>query len=223
MESEAAPLRERLGMRGSATDLHHAFSAQLVADGSLAIATNGRDRRFEVEAIASQPAVITTLLAAERHQPDLIISAGTAGGFEARGAAIGDVYVSTAPVVFHDRRIDIPVWAGYGEGSYPVMDVAEHLGPIGAKPGVVTTGNSLDAPAVDMATMESSGATAKDMEAAAVGWVAEQLKCDFLAVKAITDFVDHPEPTGDQFQRNLATATRQLAEVTAKLLERLGR
>lgn len=35
-------------------------------------------------------------------------SAGTAGGFRSRGAAIADVFVSTG-MVNHDRRIPIPV------------------------------------------------------------------------------------------------------------------
>ena len=35
-------------------------------------------------------------------------SVGTAGGFQARGGAIGDVYVGVS-VMNHDRRIQIPV------------------------------------------------------------------------------------------------------------------
>lgn len=38
------------------------------------------------------------------------LSAGTAGGFRSRSAAIADVFVSTG-MVNHDRRIPIPVWA----------------------------------------------------------------------------------------------------------------
>jgi 5'-methylthioadenosine nucleosidase len=43
-------------------------------------------------------------------KPDLLISAGTAGGFKAQGGAIGNVYISKA-VMHHDRRIPIPVGA----------------------------------------------------------------------------------------------------------------
>ena len=38
----------------------------------------------------------------------VLCSLGTAGGFQARGGAIGDVYVGVA-VMNHDRRIQIPV------------------------------------------------------------------------------------------------------------------
>ncbi len=41
-------------------------------------------------------------------RPDLVISVGTAGGFAARGAAIGDVFVATG-FANHDRRIPLPV------------------------------------------------------------------------------------------------------------------
>ena len=45
-------------------------------------------------------------------KPDVVISAGTAGGFGARGAKIADIYLSTA-TVNHDRRIPIPVSDSY--------------------------------------------------------------------------------------------------------------
>ncbi len=89
---------------------------------------------------------------------------------------------------------------------------------MGAKPGRMTTGNSLDAPPVDLATMDRFGADAKDMEAAAVAWVCEHLGVDFLAVKAITDLVDHPEATAEQFRRNLGLATERLAAAVGSLV-----
>jgi Phosphorylase superfamily len=51
-----------------------------------------------------------TALPLQAFKPDLLISAGTAGGFTAQGGAIGDVYISKA-VMHHDRRIPIPVGA----------------------------------------------------------------------------------------------------------------
>ena len=51
-----------------------------------------------------------TALKMQAFKPDLLISAGTAGGFKAQGGAIGDVYISKA-VMHHDRRIPIPVGA----------------------------------------------------------------------------------------------------------------
>ena len=58
--------------------------------------------------VGTVPAALTTYLAVQRFSPDLIISMGTAGGFRARGGAIGDVYVGSS-FMNHDRRIPIPV------------------------------------------------------------------------------------------------------------------
>ena len=51
-------------------------------------------------------------------QPDLIINAGTAGGFKRIGAEIGDAFISTV-CAHHDRRIVIPDFVPYGKGTHP--------------------------------------------------------------------------------------------------------
>ena len=58
--------------------------------------------------VGTVPAALTAYLAIQAFRPDIVISAGTAGGFRSRGAAIADVFVSTG-MVNHDRRIPIPV------------------------------------------------------------------------------------------------------------------
>lgn len=68
----------------------------------------GKDAEHSVDNVGTVPAALSTFLACQRFQPDLIISVGTAGGFKAQGAAIGDVFVGTT-TVNHDRRIPIPV------------------------------------------------------------------------------------------------------------------
>lgn len=64
-----------------------------------------------VDQVGTVPAALTAYLAIQAFQPDLVLSMGTAGGFAARGAAIGDVFVG-ASVINHDRRIQIPVSKG---------------------------------------------------------------------------------------------------------------
>lgn len=61
-----------------------------------------------VDQVGTVPAALTSYLAIQSFHPDLAISMGTAGGFSARGAGIGDVFVG-ASVINHDRRIKIPV------------------------------------------------------------------------------------------------------------------
>jgi 5'-methylthioadenosine nucleosidase len=62
-----------------------------------------------------QIAALATLLAINDFHPDLIISAGTSGGFKRVGAAIGDCFIGTS-FVHHDRRIQIPGFDKYGVG-----------------------------------------------------------------------------------------------------------
>ena len=68
----------------------------------------GKDTRFGVDNVGTPAASLTTYLAAQAFQPELVISLGTAGGFKTKGAAIGSVFVGTS-TVNHDRRISLPV------------------------------------------------------------------------------------------------------------------
>ena len=61
-----------------------------------------------VDNVGTVPAALTTYLAIQALKPDLVISLGTAGGFKAKGGAVGDVYISTG-FANHDRHIPIPV------------------------------------------------------------------------------------------------------------------
>ena len=47
-----------------------------------------------------QQATLCTWEAIKKFNPDLIITAGTAGGLEEMGADIGDIYVSTHKIWF---------------------------------------------------------------------------------------------------------------------------
>lgn len=60
---------------------------------------------------------IAAFYAIHETKPDLIINAGTAGGFNRVGGAIGDAYISTA-CAHHDRRIPIPGFTEYGIGNH---------------------------------------------------------------------------------------------------------
>ena len=220
MEAEAAPVRAALGLEGQGRQLHPAFPARLWANGAVALAVNGTDPRFGVDSIGTQPAVTTTLHAIELVHPSLVVSAGTCGGFAERAGTIGSVYLASS-CGFHDRRIDIPAFDEYGRGDFPVADLTQVAEANGWATGHVTTGNALDAPAVDLDRMGAAGAVAKEMEAAAVAWVCERLGVPFTALKVVTDLVDHHETAADQFLRNLELATAELARAVPALLAAL--
>ena len=68
------------------------------------------------------------------------------------------------------------------------------------------------------ALMRDHGASVKEMEAAAVAWVCWLTGTPVFAVKAITDLVDHPAGTVEQFLANLGQATDRLASGLEELL-----
>ena len=55
---------------------------------------------------------------------------------------------------------------------------------------MVSSGNSLDYTEQDMAFMSSNKVAVKEMEAAAVAWVAAMFKAPMFCLKSITDIVD---------------------------------
>jgi nucleoside phosphorylase len=183
-------------------------------DHRVVIALNGVDRRHGVDLVGTEPAVLNTGAVCDVFAPDLVVSAGTAGGWQRAGAAVGDVYVSWPHVVRHDRRIDLEGLRDYGIGRHTVWEGAPSLAErLSARLGVVTTGNALDESAVDRDWILDLDGEVKEMEAAAVAWVCELHDVPFVAVKTITDLVDHPTPTGEQFLANLRTASDRLGVV----------
>ena len=104
----------------------------------------------------------------------------------------------------------------------PAADLRAHAAALGCRLGIVTTGDSLDESPDDAARILESGAEVKEMEAAAVAWIAGLHGVPVGAVKAITDLVDHPAPTAEQFTANLAAAAEALQATTVALLDRLG-
>lgn len=91
---------------------------------------NGKDRKAGVDKVGTNAATLTTYLAIDAFTPDVVISAGTAGGFASRGATIASIFVSTA-CVNHDRRIPLPGFAEFGPGkidTHKCGTLAEDLG-----------------------------------------------------------------------------------------------
>lgn len=174
------------------------------------VVMNGQHPIHGVTSVGPTAAAVTAYAALRRFKPDLLLNAGTAGGFQRQGGAIGDVYVSTA-VALHDRRIPIPGFESYEHGHLATF-TPEGLLKVETtwKEGIVTTSNSLDYTPEDEARMRSNGASVKEMEAAAIADVASGCKVPFMALKVITDIVDGNRPTQDEFTENLGKAAESL-------------
>ncbi|KAJ0968079.1 hypothetical protein J5N97_024996 [Dioscorea zingiberensis] len=74
------------------------------------------EEKQRFDSVGTISASLVTYASIQALKPDLIINAGTAGRFKAKGACVGDVYF-VSDVSFHDRRIPIPVFDLYGIGT----------------------------------------------------------------------------------------------------------
>lgn len=169
----------------------------------------GKDSTLGVDCVGTVAASLVTYASIQALKPDLIINAGTCGGFKAKGANIGDVYLAS-DVAFHDRRIPIPVFDLYGTGARRTLCTPNLVKDLNLKVGKLSTGDSLDMSPHDEAAILANDATVKDMEGAAVAYVAELLSVPVIFVKAVTDLVDGEKPTAEEFLQNLVAVTAAL-------------
>jgi 5'-methylthioadenosine nucleosidase len=71
----------------------------------------------------------------------------------------------------------------------------------------------------DMQIMNKHGAAVKEMEAAAIAWVAQLFRKPMFCVKAVTDIVDGDRATQEEFLENLNAAAAALQQTLPKVLE----
>ncbi|KAJ1411652.1 Nucleoside phosphorylase domain [Sesbania bispinosa] len=169
----------------------------------------GKDPGLGVDSVGTISSALVTYAAIQALQPDLIINAGTAGGFKAKGASIGDIFIAS-DCAFHDRRIPIPVFDLYGVGLRKAFETPNLVKELNLKVAKLSTGDSLDMTPQDESSIIANDATVKDMEGAAVAYVADLLKVPAIFIKAVTDIVDGDKPTAEEFLQNLASVTAAL-------------
>lgn len=71
----------------------------------------------------------------------------------------------------------------------------------------------------DESSITANDATVKDMEGAAVAYVADLLKVPAIFVKAVTDIVDGEKPTAEEFLQNLAAVTAALDNTVTQVID----
>jgi len=219
MEAEAAPFVDYLKLKKDESFFPSNVSFEAFVGNhnscDVTVVTNGKDSVYgtNVDNVGTVPAALITYLTLQKYdgKVDLLINAGTCGGFRSKGAEIGDVFLTTA-VANHDRRIPIPGFDTYGIGKVKTV-VAETLAKeMDAKLGVCSTGNSLDMSDVDKSFISSNDASIKDMEAAAISWSCEMFETPHFGVKVVTDIVDGEKPTQEEFFENLSSAANKLQQ-----------
>lgn len=224
MEAESKPFIERLGLKQDTPSKLLGPAPCISYSGSLPnglvvhVVWNGKCDTHLCDNVGTVPASLSAYLAIQAFNPDLVISAGTAGGFKAQGAAIGDIFLSSN-IINHDRRIPIPGFDSYGIGKTSSTSTPALQASLGFKSGVVSSGNSLDYTDKCLVIMNEHEAAVKEMEAAAIAWVCGIYKKPFVCVKSITDIVDGSRPAHEEFLENLGTAARSLQDALPRVLD----
>ncbi|KMZ64192.1 5'-methylthioadenosine/S-adenosylhomocysteine nucleosidase [Zostera marina] len=178
----------------------------------------GKDRTLGVDSVGTISASLVTYASVLALKPDLIINTGTAGGFKAKGADIGDVYI-VSEVAFHDRRIPIPIFDQYGIGFRKSFATPNLVTNLNLKVDKLSTGDSLEMSPVEKESIENNDAAIKDMEGAAIAYVADILSVPIIFIKAVTDIVDGGKPTAEEFLNNLAAVTATLQQKVTQVVE----
>ncbi|MGI9275829.1 MAG: hypothetical protein ACR2PT_13430 [Endozoicomonas sp.] len=225
MEQEAQPLIEQLGL--VPLDMQdpvlpcRAYSGKYQRlDVSLVI--NGTDPIHGVQCIGTQAATLAAREAIMQFQPDLLLNAGTCGAFKDKGSNIGDVYLGDR-IRYFDRRVPInDAYQNCADGNYLCEHAITLAKTLNMPTAVVCTGNSIDMSPTDESIIQKEPIVAKEMEAAAIAWIASLYNVPLVALKSVTDLMDGGESTTEEFQKNLAMASGNLAKAVVRLLEFLA-
>lgn len=223
MRAEAQPLIEYYGLKeqeGFFSPLPCKLYSTLSESpqrGDLWVVVNGEDRGRDL--IGCEAAAVTTQVAIQRLQPDLVISCGTCGGWQRYGARVGQTYIADG-VMFHDRRVPGDnEWDTQGLGNYKVWEGSWRMAEaLGLPMGKVTTGSSFDLSPEEDALIDANGGRLKEMEGAAVAFVCSLYKVPVMLVKAVTNLRDAEEDDIDSFQENLKRASLSLRETLVKII-----
>ena len=188
------------------------------------MAINGKDPVHGVDSVGTLAAGLTAQALLKMRKTDLLISAGTAGGFKRKGVKVGDVVLSSH-AVNHDRRISPPHpdanYARYGASLADTLAVPKLLASTKWKTGIVSTGNSVADSELDTAALQENGAMVKDMESAAVAAVAKYHKTSFTAIKVVSDLMDgdSSDKFDGAFEKNLGQAADVLRDAVITTLD----
>ena len=218
MKEEAGPLLDLLHLKRVESPGPYEIYRGLLKDKEIIISLNGKCTKNNVDRIGTVPAALNVQHLISSFPLDLMINAGTAGGFKKK-SRIGDVYLSTEVIYFHDRRISLPGFQEFAKGGSPSINTEKMTQDLQLKRGQITSGDSFDNNEEDLRVMQDLQTDAKEMEAASIAYVCEQNKVPFLAVKSITDFIDSNDCSKEEFLRNLSHASKRLQDSLLKILE----
>lgn len=225
MQDEAAPLISHFELTENSTCFPDAlpfrcFQKQI--DNLLvSLVTSGIDAAYGVDNIGCEPATLMAHESISRLAPDVLVSAGTAGGFASKGAQIGTLYTSEKHFIFHDRIVPLPGFSDAAIGCFPALDVSQLVQDLELESGVISSGSSLEKNPKDQHIIDQHNAVAKEMEAAAIAWVASLHQTPFFAVKSITNLIDELNQSEQEFIKNFDVSVTALNNKLIELVDYL--
>ena len=183
---------------------------------------NGIDPVTKVPNVGTQASVLTTYLGIEHYHPDIIITAGTGGGYVRNGTKIGDIYLSKK-IYYYDRRIPIKKYLSYSEGGYELFDTNQIAKTLHLKTGNICSGDSFidEKDKTDNKIISQLNCQVVDMISAGVAWVGEITNTPTFAIKGITDRIDSPVNESTQFKKNVQLVVEKLPTVLQATLDQL--
>lgn len=220
MRDEAAPIARAIGLDAQGQGLLGGSAIELVVPGA--------DPALGVDRIGPSYAAWALTRAISRRRPELVVNLGTAGGFESRGLGIADL-VLARDAMFHDARVALAGFDALARAHTRLSPSDAQLdrlaSELGARAGLVSSGASLDATDTEVALFAQARTLAKDMELAALASVCHAEGLPLVALKGVTDLVDHSheggEPAHEAFARNLARTSDRLASAAPALIRAL--
>ncbi|KAJ7537117.1 hypothetical protein O6H91_12G098100 [Diphasiastrum complanatum] len=201
MQAEALPLVEALKLSQDDTLVFPKSVPWIkysgIHDGlHIHIVVPGKDAVLGVDNVGTVSGALVSYAAIQALQPDLLINAGTAGGFK--------------------------IFDKYGVGATKTIPTPKLVEALGLKLGKLSTGNSLDMSPQDEEVIKSNDATIKDMEGAAVAYVANLFSVPAILIKSVTDIIDGGRPTTEEFLENLSMAADALLKTGICVLKFLN-
>jgi len=178
-----------------------------------------KDPKYKVDSIGSEFAGLLTYIGISACNPDLVINAGTAGGY-GKGLKIGDICIGKGDPIFFNRAIIVPEYTGYVTGQYPTVQFPKMEEKLKLKSGLI---GSTESWVIDeIKICQSKNVDLCEMEAAGISKVCFLMNKPFYAVKVVSDVpAESKSEVVEMFFDMLTRVTNILGEKMKEILTEL--
>ena len=150
-------------------------------------------------------------------KPNLVVSFGTAGGIPPTNS-VGSVVLANS-CLFLDRTRTSSAsafsWGVWGGGTVPTPRLADALKPFNVHYAPCASQTSYTVPPLSMEKIKSHRIACLDMEAASEAQIFNQMKCNFIAMKVISNGVypGDPKRMESEYHDNRELVSKKATEV----------